>query len=454
MKAIFLCGGSGKRMFPITEDKFLLDFLGKPLLQHQIEMAQQAGLKRFVIIGNPGNMGKIEQITKRFSDIQVELALQKEPLGIADALKSAEPFLHGEILIINPNDVFSPLAYSKIMSANQQLPTINSELGTRNSELSTANSYMLGYQVSEYFPGGYLQIDSQGKLQHIVEKPEPGEEPSNLVNILVHFHNDPKKLLQYIENVQTTKDDVYECALDNMVREGHKIKVIPYSDFWAPIKYPWHIFNVVQYFLDRAKPYISPSAHISEKATMEGKVILADNVRVLENAVIRGPVYIGSNSIIGNNALVRDYSHIGANSVVGYSTEVKHSYIGDNCWFHSNYIGDSIIDDDCSFGSGAITANFRLDEENVCIEVGGSEVDTGYDKMGAIVGKGCRIGINASLMPGIRVGSNSFVGPQICLRRDMEANKIALLESQYQVLDNETRLTQGKRQELLKRLSD
>jgi len=65
---------------------------------------------------------------------------------------------------------------------------------------------------------------------------------------------------------------------------------------------------------------------------------------VLENAVIRGPVYIGANSIIGNNALVRDHSHIGSNSVIGYSTEVKHSYIGDNCWFHSNYIGDSIVD--------------------------------------------------------------------------------------------------------------
>ena len=37
MKAVLLCGGIGKRMFPITEDKLLLNFLGKPLLRHQIE---------------------------------------------------------------------------------------------------------------------------------------------------------------------------------------------------------------------------------------------------------------------------------------------------------------------------------------------------------------------------------------------------------------------------------
>jgi bifunctional UDP-N-acetylglucosamine pyrophosphorylase/glucosamine-1-phosphate N-acetyltransferase len=439
VKAVFLCGGRGRRMFPITEDKFLLDFLGKPLLEHQIKVACEAGLSHFVIIGNPENIAKIEQITKKIPGIKVDLALQKKSLGIADALKNAEPFLHGQLLVINPNDVFSSSAYIKIIT---------------EAEKASASSYILGYQVQKYFPGGYLQINSQNELLHIVEKPNPGEEPSNLVNILIHCHNNSEELLRYIETVQTTRDDVYECALDNMVKTGHKIKVIPYDDFWAPIKYPWHIFKVIEYFLDNAQPYIAPSARISEKANIEGKVILGDNVRVLENAVIRGPVYIGANSIIGNNALVRDYSHIGSNSVIGYSTEVKHSYIGDNCWFHSNYIGDSILDDDCSLGAGTVLANFRLDEGDIQIKVGDSMVDTGYDKLGVIVGRGCRIGVNASLMPGVRVGPDSFVGPQVCLHQDLGANKLVLLESRYQVKNNETRLDKGKRQELLRRLKD
>jgi bifunctional UDP-N-acetylglucosamine pyrophosphorylase/glucosamine-1-phosphate N-acetyltransferase len=426
-------------MFPITEDKFLLDFLGKPLLEHQIELACEAGLSHFVIIGNPENIANIEQITKKIPGVKVDLALQKKSLGIADALKSAKPFLRGQLLVINPNDVFSSSAYTKILS---------------EAEKTTASSHILGYQVQKYFPGGYLEVNSQNELLHIVEKPNPGEEPSNLVNILIHCHNNSEELLGYIETVRTTRDDVYECALDNMVKAGYKIKVIPYDDFWAPIKYPWHIFKVMEYFLDNAQPYIAPSARISDKASIEGKVILSDNAKVLENAVIRGPVYIGSNSIIGNNALVRDYSHIGSNSVIGYSTEVKHSYIGDNCWFHSNYIGDSIVDDDCAFGAGTVLANFRLDEGNIQIKVGDSLIDTGYDKLGAIVGRGCRIGVNASLMPGVRVGPDSFVGPQVCLRQDLGANKIVLLESQYQVTDNETRLDEGKRRELLRKLEN
>ena len=439
MRAVFLCGGSGKRMFPITEDKFLLDFLGKPLLEHQIKTARGAGLSHFVIIGNPENIAKIAQITQKIPGIKVDLAMQKEPLGIADALKSAEPFLHGQVLVINPNDVFSSSAYIKIIT---------------EAERGMASSYILGYQVQKYFPGGYLQVNSQNELLSIVEKPNPGEEPSNLVNILVHCYNDPKQLLHYVETTQTTKDDVYECALDNMVKYGHKIKVVLYSNFWAPIKYPWHILKVIEYFLDNAQHYIAPSACISEKANIEGKVILSDNVRVLENAVIRGPAYIGPNSVIGNNVLVRDYSHIGSNSVVGYSTEVKHSYIGDNCWFHSNYVGDSIIDDNCSLGAGTVLANLRLDEGNICVKVGDTPVDTGYDKLGAILGQGCRIGVNASLMPGVRVGPNAFVGPHIYLHDDLGANKMALPESRYQVEENETRLDEDKRQELLRRLVD
>jgi NDP-sugar pyrophosphorylase family protein len=437
MKAVFLCGGRGKRMFPIAEDKFLLDFLGKPLLEHQIKLACEAGLSHFVIIGNPDNIQRIEQITKKIPGVKVDLALQKESSGIADALKSAAPFLRGKLLVINPNDVFSSSAYTKIIT---------------EAEKATASSYILGYQVQQYFPGGYLQINSQNELVHIVEKPNPGEEPSNLVNILIHCHNNSEELLRYIGTVKTTRDDVYECALDSMVKGGHKINVVHYNDFWAPIKYPWHIFKVMDYFLDNAQPYIASSTRISEKANIEGNVILSDNVRVLENAVIRGPVYIGANSIIGNNALVRDYSHIGSNSVIGYSTEVKHSYIGDNCWFHSNYIGDSIVDNNCSLGAGTVLANFRLDEGNIQIKVGDNLVDTGYDKLGAIVGRGCRIGVNASLMPGVRVGPDSLVGPQICLQQDLEANKIILLESRYQVEDNKTRLDEGKRRELLDKL--
>ena len=69
MKVVFLCGGVGKRMFPITEDKFLLKFLGKPLLAHQIEMVANVGLADFEFICNPQNMEKISAVAAGYPGI-------------------------------------------------------------------------------------------------------------------------------------------------------------------------------------------------------------------------------------------------------------------------------------------------------------------------------------------------------------------------------------------------
>ncbi|MBM3154974.1 MAG: hypothetical protein FJ008_06520 [Chloroflexi bacterium] len=438
MKAVFLCGGIGKRMFPFTEDKFLFDFLGKTLLEHQIEIARKAGINHLVIIANVANIEQIRRICGKYPNMKIDIALQERPLGIADALKCAAQYLDGMIVVVNPNDVIEPAAYTLLLQAAKD---------------GKAGSYMLGYEVKEHFPGGYLAIDEDNFLKHIVEKPRPGEEPGNLVNILAHLHREVNRVLEYAGNVKTTRDDVYECALDAMCKDGHKIKIIPYADFWAPIKYPWHISNAVNYFLSSVQRNIAPSASISQSAIIEGNVIIGDKVRVFENAVIRGPAYIGSNTIIGNNALVRDHSHIGADCVIGFSTEVKGSYIGDGCWFHSSYVGDSIIGRNCSFGAGTVLANFRFDEQRVCVRIGNELVNTGQDKLGAIIGDNCKTGINASVMPGLKIGPNSVVGSHVCLVKDLEPDKMVLAEPHYRTLPNRITPDEDKKRELKQKLA-
>ncbi len=419
MKVVFLCGGVGKRMFPITEDKFLLDFLGKPLLEHQVELACKAGLHDFVLIGNPNNIERIRQIAGSLAGAKFEFVLQSQPLGIADALKSAAGILNSDIIIVNPNDVFDGAAYQALLNAYSS---------------RKATSYIIGYEVNHYFPGGYLAVNGDNELTQIVEKPEPGTEPGNLVNILLHLHTDIHKLFEYIDIVRTTRDDVYECAMDGMVRHAYKIKVVRYNGFWAPIKYPWHIFDIVRYFLDSAEEKIDPSLKISERATLDGKVIIGKNVRILENAVVRGPVYIGPNTVIGNGALVRDYSHVGANCVVGYSTEIKNSYTGNDCWFHSSYIGDSIVGNRCSFGAGSVTANFRFDQAEIGVKYGGKRISTDRNHFGAIIGDDCIMGINSGILPGRKIGPNSTVGSHVCLAGDLEPNTIVLHQPNLQYI--------------------
>jgi len=438
MKVVFLCGGIGKRMFPLIEDKFLYKFLGKTLLEYHIKMAKDAGLKDFVIIGNPSNIERIKEVCKNI-DTKIKFSLQEEPNGMADALLSAEDILEGEeLLIVNPNDVFELSAYENILS---------------EYEKSDRDSFIMGYKVSSYFPGGYLKVDENNDLIDIIEKPGEGNEPSDLVNIVIHLHKDSKKLFWYLKKTRSGKDDVYERAISKMLDDEYKMKVVMYEGFWQAIKYPWDIFNVVKYFLDHAKKRISSTAKISESARIYGDVVIDDNVRILENAVIRGPCYIGKNSIVGNNDLIWNYSHVGDNCVIGFSSEIKHSYISDNCWFHMSYIGDSIISDNCSFGAGTITANFRFDEKPIKINVRGKKSESGLDKFGVIMGSNCRTGINSCTMPGVRIGPNSIIGPGVTLSTDLEPNKIMLLnEKNYILKDNQITISKEKKEELMKKL--
>jgi len=409
-------------MFPITEDKSLLKFLGKTLMEHQIEMALASGLDEFVLVGNQHNIERLREIATRFPEAHIDLAVQGQRPGMATAVQSAQELVGDEMIVVNPGDIFEGSAYVAILEA---------WIG------GSAASYILGTRVKEYFPGGYLLVDEGKEIRHIVEKPRKGEEPSNVVNIVVHLHTNATALFRCLAKVKSGGLDAYEQALESMIEERHRLKLVEYGGFWGPIKYPWHLLDAMEYFLDQGPRCIASSAIISEKATIEGCVTIDENVRVLENAVIRGPCYIGKNSIIGNSVLIRDRCHIGADCVVGFSTEIRHSYIGDGSWFHQNYVGDSIIADRCSLGAGTVTANLRLDEEEVAIESDGTIMGTGLAKLGAIIGADSKTGINVSVMPGVRVGPNSVVGPHVMLRRDLGPNRMILTDSDNRIIERE-----------------
>ena len=125
--------------------------------------------------------------------------------------------------------------------------------------------------------------------------------------------------------------------------------------------------------------------------------------------------------------------------MTGFNSDITRSYIGPNSWFHTNYIGDSVLEGDFGMGSGAVLANLRLDDHT--IRVGEEKTDTGRHKLGLIAGKGSRVGVNASTMPGARVGANSLVGPGVVLSGDVADNKKVLVKQQLEVTEHTPALT-------------
>ncbi|OIO27316.1 hypothetical protein COX86_02055 [Candidatus Micrarchaeota archaeon CG_4_10_14_0_2_um_filter_60_11] len=437
MKAVVLAGGSGKRVFPlaVNKPKPMFKILEKPLMQRVLESLRGGGIREIVaVIGH-----NAEQISDYFGNgskfgVKIEYAYQDKALGMAHALQCAESRLNGKFAVFNADDIFDASLVKQLVQKSKK-----------------AEAVLAAQQVEETWKYGIIALDGDS-VTKIVEKPAAGEEPSN--NAVVGAYALTEGIFDYCRK-RPVGDAQFEEALQAMIDDGRRVKAVGYKGFFGSYKYPWDLFRLNEHFLDSQKARIAKTAKISKRAVVKGKqVFIGENVRVFEGAIIEGPCFIGDGAVIGNNALVRGYASIGAGSVIGYSSEVKHSIIGDNCWTHSSYVGDSIIGDNCSLGAGTVTANYRFDEGKIKVNIHGKgRIETPLDKLGVIMADDCKTGSNSTLLPGVKVGPHSIVGPGVLLSGDLEPNKIVLVKKQtVEVVDNRIQLDPEKAAKLKERL--
>jgi len=379
--AVILAAGQGKRIKPIVTSKGLIPFLGQPIIKWIIDDLKSAGIEKFIVIVNPKEKSAYQ---KFLTDNQIKFVVQAKPTGMADAVLSAQNQLSSSILVVNGADIFSPQLFkdffNKVKSAKPDI-------------------LLTGLKVDQYLPGGYFKLQGN-QVKEIIEKPGAGNEPSQYTNLVVHYFKNSKEFLQTLKNTTSKADDIYEVALSKLLKIK-KVSFFEYQGYFSQLKYPHQILDVTKAFLTH---------RLSKKSAVHS------TAKIMQGAIIKNS-YIGKNVIVGNNALIRD-SIVEENSVVGYNTEIARSYVGPKNFFHCNYIGDSVIEAESNLGSGARLANFRFDGK----EIG----DTGKTKFGAVLGKGAKLGINASIMPGISIGENALIGSGVVLNHSVEPNQKVL----------------------------
>lgn len=382
-----------------------------------MERLKKGGCKDLILVVSPENKDAVAALHPA-----IPLVVQKgTQLGMHRAFLEALPLCKDEpVLLVSGNDFIDPSAFAML----------------RNEAAKPgAAGALLARTVESYFPGGYLTAKN-GRVTGIVEKPGAGKEPSGLVNIVAHIHNDASLLLRALQRMTDETDDVYERALHGLLRD-HEYRAVPYDGPWQAVKYPWHLLHLLPLLLaDIQKPAIHRSAKIHGTAVVEGNVVIEENVRILPHATIAGPCFIGAGSIVGNNALIRGAS-VGPGCVIGYGCEVKSSVLAGPVWAHMTYLGDSVIGENVSFGGGCMTGNLRLDEGEISSACDGATIPTGLTKLGMIVGNDCRFGIQVGSNPGVKAGTNCFVGGGVFLQEDVpDGSFVSLKEGKLHLRPN------------------
>lgn len=409
---LVLAGGSSSRMWPLRE-KLLIPFAGHSLLRRQLERLRSLGWRRAVLVASAQNAALLREELADLPEMELHFAIQAAAKGMGDAVLCAEPLLNeGPLFIHQVHDLVDDRLYSDLLSAHAAQPE---------------RAYLAAAEMKEYFPGGYLALAGE-RIRHIVEKPAPAERPSDLVNIVAHIHPSAERLCAAIRqqyDQQPTGDDHYERALAALMAEQYFV-ALRYDGPWRALKYPWHVLDVMDAFLaeqgrvdmDNGEPVVDPSARIDPAAQLSGPVVVAAGARVFAGANLVGPAYIGAGSIIGNQALVRG-SMVGAECEVGFTSEVARSYVGDRCSLHACRVLDSVLAEGVNFSAGCTTANLRMDRAEVHSRVKGQRIASGRQKLGAIIGAGAFISVDAMTMPGVKIGAGAQIGPVTIVHEDV-----------------------------------
>jgi glucose-1-phosphate thymidylyltransferase len=166
-KGIILAGGSGTRLFPITQgvSKQLLPIFDKPMIYYPISVLMLAGIRVIAIITTPEDQAQFQKLLGDGSKwgIKFTYITQPSPDGLAQAYLLAEEFLDGapSVMVLGDNVFFGHGLPEMLHIADSQ----------------ARGGTVFGYQVADPQRYGVVDYKPDGTVSTIVEKPEvPGSD--------------------------------------------------------------------------------------------------------------------------------------------------------------------------------------------------------------------------------------------------------------------------------------